>query len=463
MRLAIVLIALPIILLNCVSQVYADRGTLPIMNVDVYGPGQKAIIAWNGEVERLILSTDLYASLETKVLELMPLPSEPILEMADFKSFQALQSLIMRKMPRTISPGYRGGLEIIFHEKIGAHDITVLKANSTEELSRFITDYTAKMGISNIPPVSEGAYAIFEDYLMRGFNYWVLDLVDIPSTTRSIEPIAYEFKSQTIYYPMKISATTKGPTRINLYLITPEPLNENNIPVKMQIAKYLPSNQNLQFKVSKEDLASIDLKIQRLFDGEAWFTALKYEGDTGNIDFDVEIPKSPAKCRSLSVNTDKNQYMSGEAVKITVNFTHLFPGCFEVAVVHFHQIRLEIVDSNGGTVQSWRWNTTTDMYRRVVWTAGRADNYTVRAGSYWSGERLEVKSQSFIKVIGSNPYGVYGLQYLILGVVIVVLCIIVRDILSHVPIKSWKAKIVSPSIPAYAQETPTHNRPYSPL
>ena len=40
---------------------HADRCILPITDVDVYGPGQKAIIAWNGEVERLILSTDIYA------------------------------------------------------------------------------------------------------------------------------------------------------------------------------------------------------------------------------------------------------------------------------------------------------------------------------------------------------------------------------------------------------------------
>lgn len=71
--------------------VHADRCILPITDADVYGPGQKAIIAWNGEVERLILSTDLYATADTKVLEVLPLPSEPSVSEGSFQSFQAVQ------------------------------------------------------------------------------------------------------------------------------------------------------------------------------------------------------------------------------------------------------------------------------------------------------------------------------------------------------------------------------------
>ncbi|MCJ7560066.1 hypothetical protein MUO79_05550, partial [Candidatus Bathyarchaeota archaeon] len=38
--------------------VHADRGGLPIIpGVSIYEPGQKAIVAWNGNEEILILST----------------------------------------------------------------------------------------------------------------------------------------------------------------------------------------------------------------------------------------------------------------------------------------------------------------------------------------------------------------------------------------------------------------------
>jgi hypothetical protein len=67
---------------------FADRGMIPIKSdVSVYEPGQKAIIAWNKGKEILILSTDVRASGETKVLEVMPLPSVPKIEKGDLKSF----------------------------------------------------------------------------------------------------------------------------------------------------------------------------------------------------------------------------------------------------------------------------------------------------------------------------------------------------------------------------------------
>jgi len=37
------------------------------------------VIAWNGKEEILILSTDLHASQETKVLEVIPMPGEPFI------------------------------------------------------------------------------------------------------------------------------------------------------------------------------------------------------------------------------------------------------------------------------------------------------------------------------------------------------------------------------------------------
>ena len=395
---------LSVLLFTFTVQVQADRGVLPILDVDVYGPGQKAIVAWNGEFEHLTLSTDLYSSLETKILELIPLPSEPNVERVDFKVFESIQRLILAKMPRALSPSYKGGLEIIFHEKIGPHEITVIKATEIDGLTRFIIDYTSKIGLPNPPSMTEKTKMILMDYLMRGFKYWVLDLVEISPMSRSIEPITYTFNSPTLYYPMKISATAKGSTEVTLYLITREPPNESDLPPKMRFARYLPSSQTVQFRVSTEDLASIDPKIRRLFDGEAWFTAVKYEGDVKDMDFDVEVPRRLEKCRTISVGTGRDEYLVGETIKVKVDFTHLNPGCVEVAVIHFHQIRLEIFNPAGESIRTWRWSTEGDLHKTVALTASEAGDYIVKAGSYWNGERLEVEDQTHIRVLRSGLY-----------------------------------------------------------
>lgn len=427
---------------------YADRCILPIADVDVYGPGQKAIVAWNGEVERLILSTDLYASTDTKVLEVLPLPSEPNVEEGSFESFQAVQELMMKNMPRAVASEYKAGLEIVFHTKIGAHDITVVKAMSVDELSRFILDYTRKMGVAQ-PGIMEDARLILSDYLARGFNYWVFDLVDLYSTARSIEPIIYQFQSPSLYYPMKVSATAKGATEIILYLITPEQIGESVLPSKMRLARYLPSDRPIQFQVTHEELAMIDKEVASLFGPiplvyppfpTAWLTAVRYEGDLSDIDFDLEIPPRKTTCRSIKVTTDKAQYDLGETAKITVNFVHLLPGCAEIMVVHSHQIRLEVLDSKGEIVRSWQWQTDGDLRKTMSWKPEKAGDYTIGASSWWSGHGLEVEDQTVLTVSATTSTFSQEIRWLLYGIIIAVVCISVGAAVTYLLLRPRPAK-----------------------
>ena len=96
---------------------------------------RRALIAWNGEEEILILSTDLRASRATKVLEVMPFPAEPRVTKGDVAVFRRAVWLINSKirLPEPQATG-RGRLdratafappagELTFHERIGAHDV----------------------------------------------------------------------------------------------------------------------------------------------------------------------------------------------------------------------------------------------------------------------------------------------------------------------------------------------------
>ena len=80
----LLVICLSLVAVSWAPMVLADRGMVPITDVTVYGPGQKAIIAWDGKEEILILSTDVRASSDSQVLELLPLPSKPQIEKGDF-------------------------------------------------------------------------------------------------------------------------------------------------------------------------------------------------------------------------------------------------------------------------------------------------------------------------------------------------------------------------------------------
>ena len=182
------------IVLMCLSPVYADRGLIPVEpDVTVYEPGQKAILAWNGHVEIMILSTDVVSSQQTVVLEILPLPSEPTVEAGRFQSFQTIQTLIWNEGRNqfTLSGDKdvrSGSIEIVFHEEIGAHNITVVKASDTSELSEWMDTFLKASDVDDM--VSLGNFeTVVEDYMTRGFHYYVLDLITVSSEDRSVDPI----------------------------------------------------------------------------------------------------------------------------------------------------------------------------------------------------------------------------------------------------------------------------------
>jgi hypothetical protein len=429
--------------------VHADRCILPITDVDVYGPGQKAIIAWNGEVERLILSTDLYAGADTKVLEVLPLPSEPGVSEGSFQSFQAVQQLMMNNLPRVSVPEKElGGFEIVFHERIGAHDITVVKATSIDELVNFILDYAQKIGVSQVPSVYGRARDILQDYSTRGFNYWVLDFVDVYSTARSIEPVVYEFRSTRLYYPLKVSATANGRTEVILYLVTTELIRQEDIPAKMRLASYQSIDQAIQFQLLPQDLSTIDSRLAELFptgDGPvAWFTAVKYEGELSDLDFDFELSPLPTQCRSMQVTTDKTEYKIGENVRIAVHFSHLLPNCAEIQVVHFHRVLLEVRDSSGAELHSWQWETDGDISETVSWSTQQPNTYAITASSWWNGEKLEVEDQAAIIVTNEGPPNLVWpnmeIQWLLYGVIIAIVCILIGAGMAYLLVRPKPAK-----------------------
>ncbi|MEA2090509.1 MAG: DUF2330 domain-containing protein [Thermoproteota archaeon] len=204
-----------LLVLFSVSSVYADRGMIPVSpEVSVYEPGQKAILAWNGQEEIMILSTDVTSSSETLVLELLPLPSKPDVEAASFKSFEEIQMLIWEEgvnLYYGLSKGEAraGSVEVVFHEEIGAHDVTVVTAIDAVELVDWMKNFLEMNNVTE--PVSLGGFEpAVEDYMSRGFRYYVLDLITVGPDERSVDPILYRFDSTFLYYPLIITSPVEG-------------------------------------------------------------------------------------------------------------------------------------------------------------------------------------------------------------------------------------------------------------
>lgn len=297
-----VLLCLLGLLLASSPTAFADRGMVPISEVSVYGPGQKAIIAWDGAEEILILSADVYASDSSTVLEILPLPSEPDeIKKGDFTSFVRIQELIREHSPQPLWDKFKGrfvapagegrDIEILFHEKIGAHDITVVKAEDSGELIEWAEKFLSDQGIGHqISSSKIELESLVESYIREGIKFFVFDLIEVSSTPQSIEPISYRFRTDFLYFPLKISALASGNTSIDLFLLTPQPIDPRQLPRLLNFSRF-HGGKPIEFKLDVSELGDID--IGTLLRRDGWLTALKYEGDVRNLRTDLKLGQKP--------------------------------------------------------------------------------------------------------------------------------------------------------------------------
>lgn len=289
-------------LLSTSAVVRADRGMIPIdSGVSVYEPGQKAIIAWDGKEEILILSTDVVSSGETLVVELLPLPSNPKrVELASFKSFEEIHEMIWG-IHRSLSTPKGEGVDIVFHEKIGSHDVTIVKAGDSSELVGWMRDFLRNSNITQ--EVSLQSFEqVVEDYMARGFRYYVLDLITVSPDQKSVEPILYWFNTSFLYYPLAITSPVGGNTKITLFLITEGAIQDEYYPLRL--AGYQTPNgwKPIRAWLSNGELSKIDLRIGELLKGGAWMSVLTYTGSLSVLTEDLMITEEAIASINL-INT----------------------------------------------------------------------------------------------------------------------------------------------------------------
>jgi hypothetical protein len=233
--------SLTAILLFLAAPLWADRG--PIVwneGVELSQDSQKAIILHNGAEEVLILGTELKANKETEILEFIPFPAEPRVSAAKGNPFGAVTKLIREKGlifrfdNFEFSKGREGGgepttapVEIRFSERIGLHDVTMIKINDIEQFSGWLEGFFKGKGISCDRERLSAVYENARDYLHRGYGYFVFDSVKVTETVKFLEPLVYRFDSGRIYYPLKTSNLIGGKGRVELLLILPGSISDD--------------------------------------------------------------------------------------------------------------------------------------------------------------------------------------------------------------------------------------------
>jgi len=287
-----------ILILLIPSLVSANKGMIVVgpREVSLQESGQNAIVAWNGDEEVIILSTDAKSSESTLVLEVLPLPSNPTkVEEGNFDSFIKLTEIVNKKvraireqMEETFSKqAIALGIEITFHKKIGAHDITVVKVNDLDYFINWVKNFTTSKGFeyTEISPEFKNTVA---NYLNRNIKFFVFDVLEVGKDRQSIKPLVYRFKTDFLYYPLEITATSDAgwsTSEINIFLIAKGTIDKT---IVRNINLWPGTGFDYNIELSETELKEVSPEIADLF-SSAYVMNAYYHDTLGQLNKDLVV------------------------------------------------------------------------------------------------------------------------------------------------------------------------------
>ena len=309
----------------------ADRMTVvPVPGLDVLEGSQKAIIAWNGTHEYLLLSVDVELQLEVRqqfnerlseeepilVVQLMPFPSVPEVLEADREAFYELEDILYEHLARKsvvsyyvktygsrLGPAPRGApvaepmVELIFYEEVGAHHVAVLEVRDARELVSWLVDFFAQKGFDVSEQMEQFSQAedILADYVERGYRYFTVDVMAIrPDEVASTEPLAYLFECGCVYYPLYISTVAEGHTSVRLFVLAEGWLRREDV-------RKAGLTLAIEDELEAEEVERISEDIYELLGARgAKLTVLTYDGAIELLKTDLEAQLGPSLSKAIS-------------------------------------------------------------------------------------------------------------------------------------------------------------------
>ena len=272
----------------------ADRGAIiAVENVDLKEPAQRAIIAHNGLEEILILQTDVQADRTVKVVEFMPLPSKPTVSLAKEDCFKELQEIIEKYKLRYVIQ-YRGkstetridqesAVKLVVSEQLGPHQVSVVEVNDVDKFMEWVEQFFKKNDLGK-PNLSGKLREIVKSYLDEKIKFFAFDVITVTKEKKTVQPLIYRFKSEDLYYPLRVTNLYGGTGTIELLIIAPKDIFSFTSFYIMPDSEYaiVDTHTSLRSEIAepnKVELKRIEPAIDTLMKDEVpVLRAFKYEG-----------------------------------------------------------------------------------------------------------------------------------------------------------------------------------------
>lgn len=144
--------------------------------------------------------------------------------------------------------------EVAFHKKIGAHDVSVTHVLAPQLFVDWVDDYLRKSGVDN-PTIPPELRKVVGEYLRDGFDWFAFNVVELDTETLTKEALQYRFKSHFLYYPLRITRTEKGDTKVRLLVLSPRLVRLPDLGrVKVELVHEPVSVTRIELKDLDQDL-----------------------------------------------------------------------------------------------------------------------------------------------------------------------------------------------------------------
>lgn len=437
---------------------YGDGGIIGPPQIDIEETAQNAIVAWNGTEEVLILSVDIQSSEPTKVLRIIPLPSNPInVTEGSFDSFTKLQEIVNEKLQEIwnesfkalgtgdeMPGGYLNTVEVTFQDTLGAHDITIVKILDVTNFTDWATDFAEEAGLADIT-FSSNFQSTVEEYLDDDIPYFVFDIINTTEDEYSINPIVYRFKTDFLYYPLKITAASDvGETyaSVNVFCIAKNRIKNKvfaNISFYPKVGYYWYYGDYFSdINLTEDELLEISLDIYNLFKGDPILMSYSYDGYYSYLEDDMIVFDNDFAYPNFDIITE-DDILIERGTKSIVNLTVRNTGNTELYVWLGIGGGIDWLQHDWYSISPYSWGTilegnetTFEILFDIPSNIPLGDyslTYTVRSSSYDLEKQKNVTLTIYDKTEGGP--GLYqdvedlktGMNNLVLGMIICIFLI----------------------------------------
>lgn len=285
MRRFVVFLLLFVIFLS-INGVYSDMTFIHESVVSVYEPSQVAVIAWNDGVEVLLLGVNLLVAKGIKGIGLMPLPSKPEVYLGSSECFDVIRRFF--NMIQSDDLGWSLGFSsIVFNIVLGPHNVTCIKISndtSFDDIKNILLKIALENGIGGLA-ITDEHVRLIQYYSRIGYSYFLVDIINAENYTSGfLPPLILKFKSEKVWYPLRISSLYKGTMSIGVLVITTRNFVYEGIKGFWDVIKKKMVSRDLVRKIDSR-LLSVFSAFDRYFN---IYTFGRYDVYPSYINFDFE-------------------------------------------------------------------------------------------------------------------------------------------------------------------------------